>query len=226
MTLWPVYLKYANLLSYLSFSSYFHWSLHSSWWCKSQRYSGLWPCLLPFGTVLGKVRENFLLNLWSLPISAVIRAAQQWRNCQHKDGKIKWSCECMSLPNMLRVCWVKEEHDPQARRPSRSTCPFFTCVLLWNLCLLLLPGEVPKGSSSPRLTHALLTLISPTSAGDNCSLIVLGIGDTLFQVACRQRLQMELGRPWRNGLNMELFYQKRLQVGFWFHWFWLFQQRC
>lgn len=133
--------------------------------------------LVPWSS--SRQRENFLLNLWSLPICAVIRAAQQWWNCQHKGGKIEWSCECRSLPSVLRVCWVKEEHDPQA------TCPFFTLLFLWNLGLLLLPGRVPKGSSSPGLTHALLTLLSPTSTGESCTPIVLGMGDTLIQVACK-----------------------------------------
>lgn len=29
-----------------------------------------------------------------------------------QGGKNKVICECMSLPNVLGVCWVKEEHDP------------------------------------------------------------------------------------------------------------------
>lgn len=41
---------------------------------------------------------------------------------------------------------------------------------------------------------------------------VLGMGDTLTQVARRQRLQMELERPRRNGLNVEL-YQKSCRLG-------------
>lgn len=78
MTLWPVHLKYANLLS-----NQFSFPLKPlPQWVMQEI---LWPCLLSLGTVLGRVRENFLLNLWSLPIGAVIRAvgelpAQGWKN--------------------------------------------------------------------------------------------------------------------------------------------------
>lgn len=81
----------------------------------------------------------------------------------------------------LGIFWVRAERDPQARGPLRSMCPFFYwCASLKPLfaAAVAAPWGGSKGFIiSKAYTCLAHTVVSPRSTHENCSLIVLGIGD-------------------------------------------------
>lgn len=131
-----------------------------------------------------------VMSPWSCCISAVIRVVQQLPNWNYQAVKIiKWYCDCMVLKKSSQDLLGQGGHNPQTRGLSWSTCPFFTGVLLWNLCLLLqslLPGEVPKGSSSPSLAHVLLMLFYLPEVLVKTAVSLCWVSEMfLVQVSCR-----------------------------------------